>query len=372
MRFLFVCGGTAGHINPALAVAGKLKELLPDAEFLFVGAGRELEKKLIPAEGYELKNITITGFSRKLSPSGIKHNLLMLKHLGHAAKESAKIIEDFGPDAVIGMGGYVCYPILKKASELKIPTLMHESNAIPGLTTKILSGTVNRMMVAFPDFGPEYRKPENVVCTGTPVRGSFFNLSKAEARRRLRIPEMPLVVSFWGSLGAGYMNRITAEIVKLNTISDSFYHIHATGGGEKGTETFLRSLAEQGVIKPANTEIRSYIDDMGTVMTAADIIICRAGASTIAELTMLGKAAVFIPSPNVTNDHQTKNAMAVERAGGGRLIPENECTGDRLFEMVKKLLEKPEEIEAMERASKKLGVPDSAMRICSEILAFVN
>lgn len=371
---MFVCGGTAGHINPALAVAGKIREIMPDSQFLFIGAGRELENKLIPAEGYKIENITITGFSRSKSVEGLKRNLKTIKNLAVSSGESKKIIKSFRPDAVIGTGGYVCYPVLKEASRMKIPALLHESNAVPGLTTRMLSGKIDKMMVAFPNMEEHYKRPERVVVTGTPVRGDFSNKTKPEMKEKLGIPDgKKLVVSFWGSLGASKMNEHIAGFIKRNFENDSFCHIHATGGGDAGVSKMKKQLSDMGVPENASgTDVRPYIDNMGDVMTAADVVLCRGGASTIAELTMLGKPAIIVPSPYVTDNHQEKNARAVEKAGGAYVITEPECTADMLYSKTLALIEDENALENMSKASYALGVRDSAEQIVGIILSLIN
>ncbi len=373
MRFLLACGGTAGHINPALAIAGKLKELIPDAEFLFIGSGRDMEKRLIPQAGYELKNITITGFSRGFFPSDIKKNCKTLKNLAVSSEESETILKEFKPDAVIGTGGYVCYPVLKKAVKLGIPTLMHESNAVPGLTTKLLSKKINKMMVAFPNTEKNYGRPERVIYTGTPVRSGFATMTKEEARAKLGISEKPLVVSFWGSLGAGVMNEYMADFIAMNAEKQGFHHIHSTGGGEAGFEKMRVKMLARGIMDmPSNIDIRPYIDDMDTVMAAADLVLCRAGASTIAELTFMGKAAILVPSPYVTNNHQEKNARTVEAAGGAKVLLEAECSGENLFDAVMKIIEDEDTLQRMSEAAEKLSVRDSSAKIAEIILSSIN
>jgi UDP-N-acetylglucosamine--N-acetylmuramyl-(pentapeptide) pyrophosphoryl-undecaprenol N-acetylglucosamine transferase len=373
MRFLFACGGTAGHINPALAIAGMLRDLMPDSQFLFIGSGREMENRLIPAENYDIKNIKINGFSRGLSFYSLGHNIIMLKNLCISSGQSKKIIKEFKPQAVIGTGGYVCYPVLKAANKLGIPTFLHESNAIPGLTTKMLSDKVDKIMVAFPGVEKEYKKPERVIVTGTPVRGDFGTIKKEQARRLLNIDERPLVVSFWGSLGASIMNDHMAEFIKLNADSGLFNHIHATGGGDEGLSDMKDRLAKEGLRTiPGFIELRPYIENMGTVMAAADIVLCRAGASTIAELTMMGKPSILVPSPYVTNNHQEKNARAIEKAGGAKVITENECSGKILYDMVVDMIRNPQVLNDMTEASKKLGVQGSCEKIVDLILGYIK
>ena len=216
MKFIFTCGGTAGHINPALAVAGRLRELMPDSEMLFIGAEGKMEMELVPREGYQIKGLKITNISRERSLNGLTHNLDTLKNVALSHKEARKIIKGFKPDAVIGTGGYVCYPVITAASELHIPTVVHESNAVPGLTTRMLATRVDRMLVGFGDSRASYPHPERVEVTGTPVRGEFDVYTRESARAELGIPEdVKLVVSVWGSLGAGHMNRIMTELIPM-------------------------------------------------------------------------------------------------------------------------------------------------------------
>ena len=373
MRFLFVCGGTAGHINPALAIAGKLRELLPDSKFLFVGTDREMEKKLIPAEGFELETIKTTGFTRGISLDAVKSNIQMLKNLSISERQSERILKRFKPHVAIGTGGYVCYPILKKAAAMGIPTALHESNAIPGLTTKMLAGKVGKIMVAFPEAGKSYKYPDKVVVTGTPVRGSFNTVTKEEAKKLLGVENKPLVVSFWGSLGASVMNDYTADFIKLNSENRTFFHIHATGGGTAGLDKMRSRLETRGVMKnKIYADIRPYIVDMGTVMTAADLVMCRAGASTIAELTAKGKPSILVPSPNVTNNHQEMNARAVERVGGARVILERDCSGELLYNMAAELVADKDTMRKMSESAEKIGVKDSAGMIADIVLSMVN
>lgn len=364
MKFLLACAGTAGHINPALAIANRLRELWPDAQFMFVGSGRDLEKQLIPGAGYTLRNITITGFYRGIKPRDIKHNLGTLKNLHVSKRECREILDSFQPDIAIGTGGYVCYPILKAAAKRRIPTVIHESNAVPGLTTKMLSGTVDRVLAAFPSVRNHCKKPDRVVITGTPVRGDFLRLTREEAKRRLGLGGKPVVVSFWGSLGADNMNSKMADFIRLNARSGQMHHIHATGSGEAGLARMRERLSALGVYGlPDWEDLRPYIDNMGTLMAAADLVLCRAGASTLAEITALGRASVLVPSPNVTNDQQTKNARELERVGGAVVVVEESCTGEQLYNTAVSLLRDRDRLAAIEKEARALGVTDAADRI---------
>lgn len=373
MRLLLACAGTAGHINPALAIANKLREETPDAEFLFVGSGRDLERRLIPGAGYTLRNITITGFARGLRPRDIKHNLGTLKNLSVSGRECREILDEFRPDIVVGTGGYVCYPVIKAAAKRRIPTVIHESNAVPGLTTKMLSGTVDRVLAAFPSVKSHCRRPDRVVLTGTPVRGEFLGLTREEAKRKLGAVGKPVVVSFWGSLGADGMNAKMADFIRLNAGSGLMVHIHATGNGENGLHRMESRLDTLGVHSlPLWEDLRPYIDDMGLLMAAADLILCRAGASTLAEVTALGRATVLVPSPNVTNDQQTKNARELERVGGAVVMTEDECTGERLYNTAAGLLQDRDRLSDMEKKARSMGVTDATDRIAAVVRELIQ
>ena len=369
MKFLFACGGTAGHINPAISIAKELKRLMPDAGVLFVGSGRRLENRLVPLEGFDIVNLNISGLSRGLSPKSIAENVKAIKKLASSGREAVKILEEFKPDAVIGTGGYVCYPVIKNAARMNIRTVLHESNAVPGLTTKLLSGCASRLLVSFEGTEQLYRKPENVILTGTPVREDFFEAA-GQAVWEKPDADRPLAVSFWGSLGAGLMNLHTVEFVKKNIESGRFHHIHATGGGEQGLEDFMTRLRGAGVKElPGHIDIRPYIDDMPQIMAAADIILCRAGASTLAELTVLGKPAILVPSPYVTNNHQEENAKRLRDVGGALMLRESECSGGLLYDEAEKLCGAPEVLVGMAKAQRKAARPDALKKIVEIILS---
>ena len=214
--------------------------------------------------------------------------------------------------------------------------------------------------------------PEKVVFTGTPVRSEFMDMSKEEAKEKLGLTGKKLVVSFWGSLGAEVMNGIMADFIEINSVKGGFHHIHATGGGEEGLKKMKEELARRGVTQKqlSNTDLRMYIDNMPTVMTAADIVLCRSGASTIGELTAIGKPSILVPSPYVVDNHQEKNAKSVEDIGGAVMIREGECTGELLYSRVSEILKDAGRLDSMSRAVRQMGVPDSAERIAKEILNF--
>lgn len=369
MKFVLTCGGTAGHINPALAVAGRLHELLPDSEFLFLGAEGKMEMELVPREGYGIRPLKITNISRGRSLEAVMHNLNTLKNVLESEREARSILKEFRPDAVIGTGGYVCYPVLTAASKLHLPTLVHESNAAPGLTTKLLARHVDRILVGFEESRRHYPDPERVVVTGTPVRGEFARCTREQARRELGLDaDTPLVVSVWGSLGSGHMNQILTELLPLLRGGAGFRLIHAVGSRDFA-EISEKLRALPFTPEDCGADVREYIYDMPRVMAAADLILCRAGASTLAELTYLGKPVIIVPSPNVAENHQEKNARVLEKAGGARVFLEGEFDAASLLGEVRRLLGDREKLRAMSEAMRSLTVEDAAERICGEILA---
>ena len=368
MKFVLTCGGTAGHINPALAVAGRLKELLPDSRFLFLGAEGKMEMDLVPRAGYEIRGLKITNIARGRSLAVLAHNVDTVKNVISSEREARRILKDYCPDAVIGTGGYVCYPVLLAASRLHIPTLVHESNALPGLTTRMLAEKVDAILVGFEESRAHYPDPEKVTVTGTPVRGEFARYTREKAKQELGLDaNAPLVVSVWGSLGSGHMNGIMTEMLPLLKGQKRFFMIHSVGSRDH--EQFQKILAERK-LDPAesNVDAREYIFDMPRVMAAADLILCRAGASTLAELTYMGKPVVIVPSPNVTDNHQEKNARVLERAGGAKVFLEGEFDAASLLQEIDSLLQDPEELQSMSKAMSALSIPDATDRIVDKIL----
>lgn len=373
MNILFTCGGTAGHINPAVALARLFQERHPGTNILFVGADGGMELRLVPKEGYDIRTVTISSFYRSLSPAAIKHNVKTVLSLSKSKKQANAILDDFKPDLVVGTGGYASFPVVNAAAKRGIPTAVHESNAVPGLTTKTLSKVVDKVMVGFEESRAHYDCPEKVVVTGTPVRGDFFSLTRAEARAKLGLTDdKPLVLSVWGSLGAQVMNEQMVDFLALaQSGGGAFHHIHGAG---RNYQSVTQALAERGVC-PENCpwlDVREYIYDMPAVMAAADLVLCRAGASTIAELTAIAKPCILVPSPNVTADHQTKNARVLSEAGGAVLLPEKESSGQLLYDTVTALLADGDRRSAMSAALKKLGADDANERIYQTLLGLLR
>ena len=368
MKFVFTCGGTAGHINPALAVAGRLKELLPDAQFLFIGVEGKMEMRLVPLAGYEIRGLNMTYIQRGHDLRALVHNLDTIKNVARSTREARQILQEFGPDAVIGTGGYICFPVLKAAEQLHIPRFVHESNAVPGLTTKLLADHVDAVLLGLEESRQYYRHPDRVIVTGTPVRGEFDLHTQESAKAALGLaPEEKLVVSVWGSLGASHMNHTMAELIPMLDGSQGFRLIHAAGSlyYKRLTEALEVSAPD---LERRGVEVREYIYDMPKVMAAADLILCRAGASTISELSYLGKPVVMVPSPNVTNNHQEKNARVLESAGGAEVLLEGEFDAASLLERIHRLLRDEDRLRAMSEAMRSLSADDAAGQIAQIIL----
>jgi len=309
----------------------------------------------------------MSGLRRGFSPGDMFHNIKTAINLLTARFKAEKLLNEFKPDAVIGTGGYICYPVMKRVVKNGIPAYLLEPNAFPGLAVRMLSGIVDKIFVTYKDTVEGYKKPERVVYTGTPLRRGF--LEAADTAGIDKKESKPLILSYWGSLGAARMNNIMPEFIKRNIKENRFDHIHATGISGNAAEMIqkIKDLGVTGVTAPA-ADIREYITDMPSIMNTADIVLSRAGASTIAELTTLGKPAILIPSPNVTENHQEENAKQIQAAGGAVMIPENECTGDSLYEAVKLLLDDEMKLADMTNAMKSLSVKDAAAKIVDTIL----
>ncbi len=336
MRVILTGGGTGGHVNPALAIADIIKTNVPDAEIAFVGTSRGIENKLVTKAGYKLYHVEINGIARSLSPSNIK----TAYRIATSPAKAKKVLREFAPDIVIGTGGYACWPSVYAASKMGIPTMLHEANATPGFAVKTLCKKVDVIMTNFEHTANEIKTPKRTVAVGMPMRGAFGRLSKAEARRILGISDKYKIVilSFGGSLGAPEVNKGIIEIMeKFSGVREDVYHIHACGSRNfTDTEQLYKNM---GLGNRENIELSEYIYDMATKMAAADIVICRSGAMTLTEIARLGKAAILIPSPNVTNEHQLKNAKVLEDAGAALIVEEKDFASGKLLDSAIKLAE---------------------------------
>ena len=366
MNVIFTCGGTGGHINPAIAVANILKERQPDAKILFIGAKGHMEEKLVPDAGFDLVTLPGSGLSRKLNLAGIKKNITAIKCVITAVSKCKKIIRDFDADVIVGTGGYASFPALLAGSQLKVPAIVHEANALPGLTTKMAAAVADRVLVCFDESVKYYKHPEQVEVVGMPVRKEFLFGNKSEARKELGITdEKPVVVSAFGSQGAKVMNETMADMMPLEQADGfPFHHLHATGSF--GKEWMPQRVKNNGVDYENETmlDIREYIYNMPTVMAAADVIIGRAGSATCNEIAAAGVPCILVPSPNVTGNHQEKNARVLEEVGGAVVILEKDCTAEDMYRQVMELLADKDCREQMTAALHSLVKADSADRIC--------
>ena len=369
MKVLLAGGGTAGHINPALAIAAIIKDHYPDAEFLFAGTPKGMESRLIPKAGYNFAPIKVSGFQRKLTPKNIIRNVKTVAYLTTAGHRAKQIISEFQPDIVIGTGGYVSGPIVLKAAQMGIKTAIHEQNAFPGMTTKMLSKQVDAVMLTVEEAMEYLDKGINFTVTGLPVRKGFRSVSRAEARKELGIPEDEVcILSSGGSLGAGRINETVAELMEWEVKNDiPVTHIHSYGG--MGKDTFLKDISARGVDYENNSRIRpkEYIDNMSVCMAAADLIISRSGANSLSELEAMGRASILIPSPNVAGNHQYHNAMVLGKAGAAIVIEEKNLTGESLIECVSKLYNDADKLNCFAKRAAALYVADTPERVFSVI-----
>lgn len=372
MKVIFTCGGTAGHVNPALALATYMQRREPGTEVLFVGTPDGMERELVEKAGYAFRGIPMGGFQRSLKNGGLRHNMHTLSLLARSGSRAKGILRDFTPDLVVGTGGYASYPVVKCAASMGIPTAVHESNMVPGLTTKRLEGSADRIMVGFEECRQQYRHPDKIVVTGTPVRGDFFELTKEQAREKLGLrDDRPLLVSFWGSLGASQMNGYMLDFFSREAAEGMpFHHIHAAG--KNGWARMEPQLREKGLLSLPGLDVREYIYDMATVMRAADLVLCRAGASTISEITALAMPTILVPSPYVTNNHQEKNAHILERHGGAVVLLEPETNGAAMYETALEILHSPERRAAMSRGMAELGILDATERLYDTVMSIVK
>lgn len=372
MKVLLAGGGTAGHINPALAIAGTIREKEPDAQILYVGANGGMEERLVPAAGYEFRGITISGFQRKLTWANVKKNIKTVENLFTSTAEAKKIIREVQPDICVGTGGYVAGPVIREAMKLGIPAVIHEQNAYPGVTNKALCKKAKKTMLAVADAQRNFPAAARCVVTGNPVRPAVLRAERKAAREALGLKEEDrLILSFGGSLGARRVNEAMAEVLAWSVKEGRFRHIH--GYGQWG-KWFPGLLEKKGIALDQHPEldVREYISDMPQCLAAADLVICRAGAITLSELQACGRASILIPSPNVAENHQYYNAMAMVNRGAAEILEEKDLTGEALCGIIERLFEEPGTIEKLAENARKMAITDAnerIYRVMKEVLA---
>ena len=374
MRALISGGGTGGHINPALAIAEKIKKEEKDSVIEFVGTKKGLETKLIPKEGYEIHYVHVEGIKRKLTLENIKAAAEAVT----SVFEARRIIKKFKPDIVIGTGGYVCWPVLRAAAMMNIPTAVHESNAFPGVTTKMLAKYVDRILLNFEEskkYLTAYAKKISVV--GNPVKGKMFSLSREECRSKFGIgAEDKFILSYGGSLGAKMINETVFDMISRNMLPKNIYHVHATGNmyWDEAKRRFSAegfSEKDENTLKKNRIELKRYIYNMPELMACADIVVCRSGAMTVSEVASMGKTAIFIPSPNVTDNHKYKNALVLKNAGAAELIEEKDLTSEKLAGIICKYLSDTSLLRQTGDRAREFAEPKCLDKIYREIESLV-
>lgn len=372
MRVLLAAGGTAGHINPALAIAGMLHRADPSTEFLFAGTPDGMEARLVPQAGYPMEHIHVAGFQRRLSLENIGKNAKAVAYLMSSGPRARQIVREFAPELAVGTGGYVSGPVIRAAAKLGVPCVIHEQNAYPGVTNRLLAGLAKKVMLTFGEAAPRFDHQENCVVTGLPVRASILEKRRAEARAELGLDDSMTILSFGGSLGAGCINETMLKTLAWHTTSGlKINHIH--GYGKMGHDQFLQDLQAEGVdLNHPRIRVTEYIHDMDTCLAAADLVICRAGASTLAELEAVGRASILIPSPIVTANHQYHNAMVLGNAGAAIVREQKDVTAQWMIAQIQTLYDAQDRLVHMAQCAANLAIRDTEeriMRVLKEALA---
>ncbi|AXU69104.1 undecaprenyldiphospho-muramoylpentapeptide beta-N-acetylglucosaminyltransferase [Clostridioides difficile] len=366
MKVLLSGGGTGGHVYPAIAIANKIRDEHPDAEIIFVGTEKGIESEIVPKYGFELKTVTVQGFKRKIDFDNVKRVFKLFKGL----EQSRKIVKKFKPDVVIGTGGYVSGPVLFNASMGKIPAIIHEQNSFPGVTNKILSKTVTKVLTSFEDSHKRFPEAaeEKLVFTGNPVRKEILLSRKNIARKNLSISEEKRMVLCYGGSGGSRKINDAMRLVIKNMVNEDIAFIFATG--KSYYDEFMESISDIN-LKPYQ-KVVPYLEDMANALAASDLVIGSAGAISLAEITALGKPSIIIPKAYTAENHQEYNAKSIEKQGAGIAILEKNLTPESLNTAVFKLLGDRELLVDMANASKTIGKPEAIDLIYDEIMKVYN
>ncbi len=366
MRVIIAAAGTAGHINPGIAIANKIKQEEKDSKIIFIGTTRGLENDLVPRAGYELKTINAYGLSKKLSIENIKKMYQTCKGYG----EAKKIMKEFKPDIVIGTGGYICGATISSAHSLGIPTMLHESNAFPGKAVKLLAKKTDTILVSFQDAIPRIKNAKNVVYTGTPVKIKKHEYGVNEKNRILKEIGLnetkPVILVSGGSQGAQKINEAIVEIIK-NKLNKNYQMIWATG--PKQFDVVKGDLDNYHILinHVDGIKILPYIYNMEEVMNVADVTIGRAGAMTVTEIANLGKPSILIPLPNVSHNHQLYNAKVLENVKAAKIILNEELTGEKLNDTIEEIILDKSKMQKMGENALKVSTNQVEDRIYEEI-----
>ena len=351
MRVLLAGGGTAGHVNPALAIAGEIKKNNPDAQFLFIGTKKGLESTLVPKAGYDIEYVEVAGFKRSLSP---KNALVALKAAGGVAK-AVHIIRKFKPDIAIGTGGYVSGPAMYAAHLCKVPVMIHEQNVFPGATNRMANNFAAVTAISFEDSRRYFKNTENIILTGNPIKMELFSAAPVKN-------EKTSVLIMGGSLGAEAINNGAVALILAN--KDKYNITLSTGKGDYDRITALLQKEGFDLASQSSVNVVPYIYDTPKAYAEADLVIARSGAITVSELAALGKPSILVPSPNVTHNHQEYNAKALADQGGAIMIKESQLTDEKLISTANDLAGNPEKLAAMSVVASKTGICDAAKTLC--------
>ncbi len=375
LRVLLAGGGTAGHVNPALAIAEIIKARVPDAEFAFAGNPEKIEAKLVPQAGYRFYPIKVEGFQRKINGENIKRNIHAAKCLALSGKRCRDILRDFKPDLVIGTGGYVSGPVVQEAAKRGIKTAIHEQNAYPGVTNRLLAKKVDAVMLTVEAAKDYFKEGIDYTVTGLPVRSGFSKINKAQARRELGFDDDTVcILSTGGSLGAGAINSTVLDLIAWYEKEGlTVNHIHSYGGNGRDTN-FEKCLADKGVKLEGNPHliVKEYINNMPTCMAAADLVISRCGANALTELEAMGRGAILVPSPIVAGNHQYHNGMVLQKAGAAIVIEQKDLTSEWLIDTVKSLIEDRDRLKSLSENAAGLYISDTDERVFSAIKPLIK
>lgn len=366
MRIIISGGGTGGHIYPALAIVKQLERLANPAEILFVGTQEGLEADIVPKAGYRLQTIHVGGLERQLSWRNVQ---TLLRTVG-GVWQSRSILREFHPDIVIGTGGYVCGPVLLMASLLKIPTLIQEQNAIPGVTNRILARFVDKIAVGYAEAIPRFAAARKTVVTGNPIRADVMEITREQGQRELGLAadKLTILVS-GGSRGAQSINKATVAAAQALAQRPGIQLLHVTGKSDYNNVVGLYNQIGIEPEKNGNINIRPYLYNMPHALAAADFAVFRAGAIGLAELTARGIPAVLVPYPYAAENHQEHNARVLEANGAAVVIRDADLNGERLLNVIENVLANPQKRRAMAQASKNMGRPQAAERIAELAIA---
>ncbi|MCC5889092.1 MAG: undecaprenyldiphospho-muramoylpentapeptide beta-N-acetylglucosaminyltransferase [Alkalibacterium sp.] len=364
MKILVTGGGTGGHIYPALALIKRIKETHDEAEFLYVGTYRGLESEIVPKQSIKFEPLKVEGFKRKLNIEGITYNVKTVWYFIQSIRKAKKIIRKFNPDVVIGTGGYVSAPVCYASSKLGIPTVVHEQNSVAGITNKFLAKHVSKVAICFEDARSQFKdNAEKVVFTGNPRAQEVADLKPNDSLKQFGLdPEKPTIVIFGGSRGAAAINNAVVE--NCSGFNQAAYQTLFITGRESYDSIIKDWRKKCGEIEQNSpVKIVPYVDNLPEVFASVSLVVARSGATTLAELTALGVPSVLIPSPNVTEDHQTRNAKSLSDVNAAVLINENELKSVNLINEINRLMNDRELREQMSEQSRQLGVPDASDRI---------